>query len=51
MRIRLTLEITRSPKPAEPSETFESQGSLVEQIGQPRYSGFTPEIQPNEYTR
>jgi hypothetical protein len=36
MRIRLTLEITRSRKPEppeEPHETFESQGSLVEQSG------------------
>lgn len=46
MRIRLILEITRSRKPEptpEPSETFESQGALVEQIGQPRYVGFVPE--------
>lgn len=51
MRIRLTLEITRSPRrePESPSpEIFESSGAPVEQIGQPRYLGFTPEPIPEE---
>lgn len=46
IRLSLTLEITRSPRRAElpaPAETFESQGALLEQIGQRRFVGFRPE--------
>jgi hypothetical protein len=51
VRIRLTIDITRTPKPTPDNpETFESNGSLVEQIGQPRYAGFTPEPS-NNHTR
>jgi len=46
IRLALTLDFTRSPKPAEPTETFESQGAYLEQIGQRRYIGFTPEEPP-----
>jgi hypothetical protein len=42
MRIKfsLSIDITREPKPEEPHETFESQGSLVEMTPQPRYVGW-----------
>lgn len=44
MRIRFTLDITRTPKPPpERPEYFESSGSLVDLSGQPRYTGFAPE--------
>jgi hypothetical protein len=43
IRLALTLSIDRAPVPEEAHETFESQGSLVENVGHPRYVGFTPE--------
>lgn len=43
IRLSLTLTIDRGPTSEEPHETFESQGALVENMGHPRYNGFTPE--------
>lgn len=45
IRLSLTLSIERAarPHPETPPHVDESAGALVEQIGQRRYLGFTPE--------
>lgn len=50
MRIRFTFEIriAKEPTPGEPQFEHRDTEAMVEQIGQPRYVGFTPEVDPSD---